>query len=105
MSTDKRLLFKVLDADHFLLKLPEQGVCGDADPDLFLSESKSPNKYQYAKALCQRCPLKEACLDYAIETRVVGVWGGTDEVEREKIRKEARRQARLNEEKEQEIEH
>jgi hypothetical protein len=106
MSGDKRLVFTVRDAEHFLLRLDKEGLCVDADPDLFISDSKSPHRYDYAKSLCKKCPLINECFVYAVETRVMGCWGGTDDWQREKFRKEQRRQQRLaDEKKEQEIEH
>jgi WhiB family redox-sensing transcriptional regulator len=48
--------------------------CTD-DPDLFFAES--PVDVEFAKALCQGCPARLACLAGAIERREPwGVWGG-----------------------------
>ena len=39
-----------------------------------------------AKAICKDCPLKEECLEFAIENgEHFGVWGGTSERERMRI--------------------
>ncbi|MER6675199.1 WhiB family transcriptional regulator [Streptomyces sp. NPDC000983] len=61
-------------------------VCRDEDPDLFFPIGNSgPALVQTvaAKAVCGRCPVREQCLDWALETRqTVGVWGGTSEGER-----------------------
>lgn len=27
-------------------------------------------------AICQTCPIRQACLDYAIDNKMDGVWGG-----------------------------
>lgn len=36
-----------------------------------------------AKAICARCPVQEACLDYALRTQQPwGVWGGQTATER-----------------------
>ena len=49
--------------------------CRAADPELFFAES--PADVEAAKALCQPCPLREACLAGALERREPwGVWGG-----------------------------
>jgi WhiB family redox-sensing transcriptional regulator len=45
-----------------------------------------------AKAVCAACPVKEQCLEYALTNREYGVWGGTTEAERRRIRT-ARRNA------------
>jgi WhiB family transcriptional regulator, redox-sensing transcriptional regulator len=43
--------------------------------DQFFSEA--PAKQAAALAVCQGCPVTDACLAYAIETDSEGVWGGT----------------------------
>lgn len=36
-----------------------------------------------AKSVCQRCPVRRECLDYALGRRIEdGVWGGCDEQDR-----------------------
>jgi hypothetical protein len=36
-----------------------------------------------AKAICAECPVRPACLDYAIQIRELhGIWGGLNELER-----------------------
>jgi WhiB family redox-sensing transcriptional regulator len=36
-----------------------------------------------AKAICAQCPVRKACLDYAVRIREAhGIWGGLNEVER-----------------------
>jgi WhiB family redox-sensing transcriptional regulator len=48
-----------------------------------------------AKAVCARCPVREPCLDWALETNQgSGVWGGMSEDERRAYRRSlARRPA------------
>ena len=39
-----------------------------------------------AKKVCQACPVKDQCLEYALKNRVDhGVWGGTSERQRRRI--------------------
>jgi WhiB family redox-sensing transcriptional regulator len=41
---------------------------------------------QRAKAICNACPVREPCLEYAIRIREPhGIWGGLNEVERRAI--------------------
>jgi hypothetical protein len=50
--------------------------CRSVDPEIFFSKSSSDR--EAAKALCQGCPIKQACAQYALDHRdVKGVWGGT----------------------------
>jgi len=45
-----------------------------------------------AKAICARCPIQQACLDYALDASPIqGVWGGTTEAERRLLKQRPRR--------------
>lgn len=57
--------------------------CADTDPNLFFAVNK--HVIEQAKAVCEDCPVRAACLAYAIGTNASGVWGGTDEDERHKM--------------------
>jgi hypothetical protein len=55
-------------------------VCAQTDPEMwFPTPGKSPAA---AKKLCVSCPARTACLDTAMRTPVLGVWGGTTVAER-----------------------
>lgn len=57
--------------------------CADTDPNLFFAVNK--HVIERAKAVCEGCPVRAACLAYAIGINASGVWGGTDEDERHKM--------------------
>ena len=41
---------------------------------------------QRAKAICGECPVRQPCLDYALDIREQhGIWGGLNEVERKQL--------------------
>lgn len=67
------------------------GSCRGMDPDVFFpdrGESLAP-----AKAVCAECIVRDECLEYALDHgERFGVWGGTSERERRKLRR-ARREA------------
>jgi WhiB family redox-sensing transcriptional regulator len=45
-----------------------------------------------AKAVCDQCPVREACLEHALSVREKdGVWGGCTERERRRILRQRRR--------------
>ena len=45
----------------------------------------------FARQLCRRCPVKSECLDFAMATNEsFGVWGGTSERERRRMRRDRR---------------
>lgn len=49
--------------------------CRSNDPELFFAES--PADVEYAKSLCQSCPVRDECLAGALDRREPwGVWGG-----------------------------
>jgi len=53
----------------------DQLPCRVNDPELFFADS--PEDVEYAKSLCQTCPVRLECLNGALERREPwGVWGG-----------------------------
>lgn len=63
-----------------------QAACRDLDTSLFFPESESDAAD--AKAVCAGCPVRQACLDFALLTRQHdGIWGGTTETERRRLRR------------------
>ena len=76
----------------------ERGLCRQVDPDLFYPEKGSGlSSLRQARRICDRCPVKAECRQWALDQgEVYGVWGGTSESERRRIRGLARaREARL----------
>jgi WhiB family redox-sensing transcriptional regulator len=66
-------------------------ACRDTDPDLFFpigTTGIAVDQIEAAKAVCRACPALEPCLEFALAThQESGVWGGTSEDERRKLRK------------------
>jgi WhiB family transcriptional regulator, redox-sensing transcriptional regulator len=80
----------------------EGAACRDADPNLFFpmgTTGVAVDEIESAKAVCRSCPVRKRCLEFALVTnQEAGVWGGTSEEERRKLRKEwsaARRRRQL----------
>lgn len=65
-------------------------ACMSADPDLFFpisSAGPALAQVSQAKAVCERCQVRRDCLEFALATgQVHGVWGGTTEEERLRMR-------------------
>ena len=65
--------------------------CRDTDPDLFFpigSTGPAVEQIDAAKVVCDACPSQAPCLEFALATnQEAGVWGGTSEDERRKLRK------------------
>ena len=52
-------------------------------PAYFERRAEKLGREAVAKAICQRCPVREDCLELALSTRDPhGVWGGMNEMER-----------------------
>jgi len=52
----------------------------------------SSDEIARAIALCRTCPVKDACLAFALDTHVGGsVWGGTTPSDRRHLRREGQR--------------
>ncbi|WP_435835219.1 WhiB family transcriptional regulator [Streptomyces albus] len=61
--------------DDAIERLGVEVPCRSYDPEVFFAEA--PADVEYAKSLCQTCPLREACLAGAKDRREPwGVWGG-----------------------------
>jgi predicted RecB family nuclease len=58
--------------------------CKDVDPTLFFAESNS--KVAQAKDVCAACPIRQKCLDWAIENAEEGIYGAMTPRERKKLR-------------------
>ncbi|MGW6445159.1 WhiB family transcriptional regulator [Lentzea sp. NPDC055074] len=60
-------------------------ACADDDPELFFPEPGQVTQISDAKSVCAACPIRTACVSYALRHGVQGVWGGTTEEERREI--------------------
>lgn len=70
----------------------QRAACRGVDPDIFYPASDE--EAEAAKAICAQCPVREACLEYALANRERdGVWGGATERERRRIVRQRRKSA------------
>jgi WhiB family transcriptional regulator, redox-sensing transcriptional regulator len=59
----------------------ENAACLDADPEIFFPVAGG-NGLE-AKRVCERCPVIEECLEYALDSEIEeGVWGGLSAIQR-----------------------
>jgi WhiB family transcriptional regulator, redox-sensing transcriptional regulator len=66
--------------DHSTVWMAE-GKCRDYDPDVFFP--RDGQGVIVAQAICAECPVRRACLHYALDNHIDhGVWGGASERER-----------------------
>lgn len=56
-------------------------------PDVFFTQEMTKEAQKFgediAKSMCQKCPVRVQCRDYALSTKVSGIWGGMTEAERQ----------------------
>jgi WhiB family transcriptional regulator, redox-sensing transcriptional regulator len=76
-----------------------RSACLSADPDLFFpisATAAAAPQITRAKTICAGCPVRSACLGFAMAHRdLQGIWGGTTDEERRKTRRsKARSEAR-----------
>ncbi|MEV4175896.1 WhiB family transcriptional regulator [Nonomuraea sp. NPDC049709] len=67
-----------------------RAACKDADPGLFFPftwDGLATETLDQARRICHACPVRAACLDWALRTgEPDGVWGGTTPDERRSLR-------------------
>ncbi|MGW1895388.1 WhiB family transcriptional regulator [Streptomyces sp. NPDC002004] len=67
----------------------QEALCAQVGADFFFPEPGS--SVRDAKRVCALCPIRTACLDYALaHDERFGVWGGLSEKERLGLRRESR---------------
>lgn len=61
-------------------------LCAQTDPDMFTPERGGTTTH--ARAICDACPLKRSglCLEYALANNERGIWAGTTDQERARLR-------------------
>lgn len=79
----------VIDVQHLAWQL--KAACAGMDLELFFN-SETP--LETIRPVCQSCPVRQICEDYANENRLVGYWGGTTDEERRRARVRERRALR-----------
>ncbi len=68
-------------------KWMSKGNCRNKPPGIFFPSDGLG--VEVAKQVCEACKVKETCLSHALKNRIDhGVWGGTSERQRRRLRKE-----------------
>lgn len=58
----------------------EDALCRQTDPEIFMPEKGGTTAP--AKRVCLACPVRRACLDYAVDSQQRwGIWGGLGQKE------------------------
>ena len=74
------------------------GACLGEDPELWFAldtTTVGSLDVERAKTICNRCPARQACLDFALTNRItIGIFGGLTEDERHNLNRRQGRHAR-----------
>lgn len=77
-----------------LFKLDGSQLCSQTDPEIFFPEVNTPPSIvKLAKSICNDCHFQAPCLEYALKTSPIGIWGGTSDRERQEIRRRRKQKA------------
>lgn len=68
-----------------------RSACRESDPDVFFpigTTGLALERIETARRICTACQVRAECLEFALATnQEAGIWGGTTEDERRKLRK------------------
>ena len=85
------------------LEWQEDAACREYDNVLFFgpdpgeSELEKQHREMQAKAVCKTCPVRESCLEFAVETnQKYGIWGGMTDKERASLKRRRARARRAS---------
>jgi WhiB family redox-sensing transcriptional regulator len=81
----------------------EDASCRELSNILFFGEDVGESELErqareaHAKAVCQRCPVIEPCLEFSMETnQKYGIWGGLTDKERASLKRRRARARRAS---------
>jgi len=68
-------------------------VCSQTDPEIFFPElgRGATPETRLAKAICSECPVVVKCLQFALDNGELGIWGGTTNDDRRRIKRDRRK--------------
>ena len=85
------------------LEWQEDAACRELDNIIFFgaedgeSELERQSREAQAKSICHTCPVKEPCLEFAMETNQrYGIWGGHTDKERASLKRRRARARRAS---------
>ena len=69
------------------MRFSDTPACAGIDVEIFFTEEKGNyTNLDFIKRMCNTCPVRVECFDYAIENLVHGIWAGTTMEERNRHR-------------------
>lgn len=92
----------LLDNAEEVMDWQDDALCREHDNVVFFgeegeSELEKQAREAHAKSICQRCPVAEPCLEFAMETnQKYGIWGGLTDKERASLKRRRARARRAS---------
>jgi hypothetical protein len=66
----------------------KESACRGLDTNMFfVNAGQTVKATKIKKQLCKNCVVRKSCLQYALDNKCKGIWGGTSEHERKKFGK------------------
>jgi WhiB family redox-sensing transcriptional regulator len=68
----------------------QQAHCKETETRVFFiyrEDKDQRQRREHAYEICRWCPVKADCLEYAIVNNEIGIWGGTTDQERRRMRR------------------
>ncbi len=85
------------------LEWQEEAACRQYDNNLFFgaeegeSELERQTRESHAKSICHTCPVRNPCLEFAMDTnQKYGIWGGYTDKERGSLKRRRARARRAS---------
>lgn len=73
-----------------IVQWTDLAACTTSDPELFFPDKGETYKSQAARRICRPCPVRNQCLQDALDRREqYGIWGGTSYRDRLDLLREA----------------
>lgn len=69
-------------------KFKNRPACEGTNTDMWFEETDFSN-HKLLKRICNGCPARTECLDYALHHNVMGFWGGTTHHQRRMLRRQS----------------
>jgi len=82
------MLMLLSDANDGAFAWQDDALCAQTDPEAFFPEKGGSTRE--AKRVCAKCDVRQECLEYALShDERFGIWGGTSERDRRRLRRQA----------------
>lgn len=87
LFSNREARFAYVELAKAIEEAPVIPPCQQTGPELWFQEHGT-SSYRIARSLCNRCPVRVKCLDFALKnSEEFGMWGGLSPTERKLLRR------------------